>query len=78
VLEARLHCARVGTTSFTLATEFRRWPDGEVLVTAETVLVSTHHRDGTKLALTDEQRRKLLAGAPGVVVDHAGVILRGA
>src|SRR5512144_2780244 len=37
VIDARVRCLRVGTTSFTLATEFVRWPDGAPLATAETV-----------------------------------------
>ena len=39
VLDVRVRCVRVGTTSFTLATEFRRHGDDSVLVTAETVYV---------------------------------------
>jgi acyl-CoA thioester hydrolase len=74
VLEAHVRCVRVGTTSFTLATEFRRWPDDTLLVTAETVLVATHPVQGTKQPVSDDHRRRLEAGAPGVVVDHAGVL----
>jgi acyl-CoA thioester hydrolase len=70
VIEARVRTVRVGTTSFTLATEFRRWPHEPILVTAETVCVSTG-LDGTKQAVSEDHRRKLEAGAPGIVVDQA-------
>jgi acyl-CoA thioester hydrolase len=70
VIEARVRTVRVGTTSFTLATEFRRWPDEHLLVVAETVCVSTGP-DGTKQPVSDDHRRKLEAGAPGIVVDQA-------
>jgi acyl-CoA thioester hydrolase len=72
VIEARVRCVRVGTTSFTLATEFVRWPDEAPLVTAETVYVATHPTHGTKQPVSDDHRRKLEAGAAGRVVDHAG------
>jgi acyl-CoA thioester hydrolase len=73
VIEARVRTVRVGTTSFTLATEFRRWPGDDVLVTAETVCVSTG-TDGTKQPVSDDHRRKLEVGAPGVVVDQAAAL----
>lgn len=73
VLEARVHTARVGTTSFTLATEFRRWPEGSLLVTVETVCVATDRVAGHKTPVPDAFRQKLEGGAD-VVVDHAGVL----
>ena len=74
VIEARVHTVRVGTTSFTLATQFLRWPDGAPLVTAETVYVATDPVRGIKQPVSDAHRQKLEAGAPGVVVDHAGAL----
>lgn len=75
VLEARVRTVRVGTTSFTLATEFRRWREEPVLVTAETVCVSTHPIDHSKQPLSEDHRRKLEAGAPGVLVDQAAALV---
>jgi len=72
VIEARVRTVRIGTTSFTLATEFVRWPDEAPLVTAETVYVATHATRGTKQPVSDDHRRKLEAGASGIVVDQAG------
>ena len=73
VIEAHVQTVRVGMTSFTLVTQFLRWPDGAPLVTAETVYVSTHPVEGTKQPISDPRRRELEAGAGGVVIDHAGV-----
>lgn len=74
VIEAQVHTVRVGTTSFTLATRFVRWPEGAPLVTAETVYVATDPVHGTKQPVSDAHRRKFEAGAPGVQVDHAGAL----
>ncbi|MCA9677634.1 MAG: acyl-CoA thioesterase [Kofleriaceae bacterium] len=73
VLEARVRTVAVGTTSFTLATEFVRWPDGAALVTAETVYVAVDPDAGGKRPVPDASRRALEAGAPGQLVDQAGV-----
>ena len=73
VLDVRVRCVRVGTTSFTLATEFRRHPDDAVLVTAETVYVLIHPALGTKRRVPDQQRIAFERGAPGVTVNQAGI-----
>jgi acyl-CoA thioester hydrolase len=72
VIEARVHTLRVGTTSFTVATDFRRWPDGPRLVTAETVYVVVDAETGSKQPVPDARRQALEGGAPGRLVDHAG------
>jgi len=63
----------IGTTSFTLGCELRRWPDGPVLATTETVYVAVDAEAGVKRPVPDGHRRALERGAPGVIVDHAGV-----
>jgi acyl-CoA thioester hydrolase len=65
---------RIGTTSFTLTARFRRWPDGSQLVTSETVYVAVEPHTATKHPLTDDQRHRLTAGAPGILLDHAGAL----
>ncbi len=72
VIEAAVRTVRLGTTSFTLSTEFRRHPGGPLLATAETVYVVIDPRAGTKLPIPDHHRALLEAGAPGKLVDHAG------
>ena len=71
VIEARVRTERVGTSSFTIATELRRWPDGPVLANAETIYVATDE-SGAKIAVPARFREALERGAAGVVVDHAG------
>ncbi|HTJ41222.1 MAG TPA: thioesterase family protein [Kofleriaceae bacterium] len=73
VLEARVRTERVGTSSFTIATELRRWPDGPVLVNAETIYVATDD-SGAKIAVPPRFRDALERGAVGVMVDHAGAL----
>ena len=73
VLECRISTVRVGTTSFTLATAFRRHDDGAELATAETVYVA-FAPSGTKQAVSPEHRALLERGAPEIVVDHAGAL----
>ena len=72
VIEAQVETERLGTTSFTLATRFHRWPDGPLLVTCETVYVAVEPHSATKHPLTEAERRRFEAGAPGLLVDHAG------
>jgi acyl-CoA thioester hydrolase len=72
VIEARVRTSRVGTTSFTIATELGRWPDGPVLATSETVYVAIDIERGEKIEVPPRFRAALERGAPGVIVDHAG------
>lgn len=78
VLEARVETLRVGTTSFTLRTEFRRSGSDEVLVSAETVYVVVDPVTGDKRPVAERHRAALLAGAPGIVVDQAAAAPRAA
>lgn len=73
VLVASVRTVKVGTTSFTLATEFRRRGDTAVLVTAETVYVAIAPHAETKLPVPDRHRAALEHGAPGKMANHAGV-----
>jgi acyl-CoA thioester hydrolase len=72
VLEARIWTVKVGTSSFTLAFEFRRHGSEAVLVTAETVYVRVDVAANASKPLDDHHRVALERGAPGIVVDHAG------
>jgi acyl-CoA thioester hydrolase len=73
VLEARIRTVRLGTSSFTLAFEFRRHGTNAVLVTAETVYVRVDVAANASKPLDPAHRAALERGAPGIVVDHAGV-----
>jgi acyl-CoA thioester hydrolase len=83
VLELSIAAARLGNTSFTLATEFRiagaERPDslgiGErAIATAETVYVLVDAEHLTKMPLPDHVRAALLEGARGQATDHAGYL----
>jgi acyl-CoA thioester hydrolase len=73
VLECRVSTLRVGTTSFTFTTQFRRFADAADLAAAETIYVACDPA-GTKIAIGDAHRAALERGAPGIVVDHAGAL----
>ena len=72
VLELRIAATRLGTTSFTIGTEFRVAGEERVIVTVETIYVLVDGKTLTKLPLTDAIRAALQEGAAGRVTDHAG------
>ncbi len=73
MLDIRVHTLRIGTTSFALATELRRWATGETLVTVETIYVAFDPAARVKQPISAQHRAALERGAPGVVVDQAAV-----
>jgi acyl-CoA thioester hydrolase len=75
VLELSLETKRLGTTSFTLATEFRiAGGDRAVIVTVDTLYVLVDERTLTKLPLPPPLRATLETGAAGLVTDHAAYL----
>jgi acyl-CoA thioester hydrolase len=72
VLELSIAATRLGTTSFTLVTEFRIAGEERVIVTVETVYVLVDGRTLTKLPLPDALRAALQEGAAARITDHAG------
>lgn len=71
VLALDVRTTRVGTTSFTLTTEFRRRGESDAMVVAETVYVMIEPRTQGKRPLTTEQRATFERGSD-LVVNHAG------
>src|SRR5262249_10790864 len=71
VLELSIAATRLGTTSFTVATEFRIAGEAPVIASVETVYVLVDARTLTKLPLPDDLRDALQGGAAGRVTDHA-------
>jgi acyl-CoA thioester hydrolase len=71
VIDLRVSTVRIGTTSFALSTDARRYRDGLALVDCETVYVIVDVASGTKRPIPEPLRTALERGAPGVVVDHA-------
>jgi acyl-CoA thioester hydrolase len=74
VLELSIAAARLGTTSFTVRTDFRIAGDDRVIVSVETVYVLVAARTLSKLALPDWLRAALEQGAAGRVTDHAAYL----
>ena len=74
VLELSIAATRLGTTSFTVGTEFRIAGAERVIVTVETVYVLVDARTLTKLPLSAELKAALQQGAAGCVTDHAAFL----
>jgi acyl-CoA thioester hydrolase len=74
VLELRVGPARLGTTSFTLATEFRLAENKKLIASAETIYVLVDAVSLQKRVLPTDFRGALERGAPGLVTDHAGYL----
>jgi acyl-CoA thioester hydrolase len=72
VLELSVYAKHLGTTSFTLATDFRIAGDERIIASAETVYVLVEPSDLTKMSLPPEFRAALEKGAPDRRTDHAG------
>ena len=72
VLELSLVPVRLGSTSFTIRTDFRIAGEEPVIVTIETVYVLVDARTLTKLPLPSQIRSALEGGASGRSADHAG------
>lgn len=72
VLELSISTRRLGTTSFTTLTEFRKPGDATVFADIETIYVVVDPKTFTKMEIPAVLRASLERGAPGVVTDHAG------
>jgi len=72
VADIAVSVARIGTTSFVLAMEYRALGAADPVATAETTYVFVTDPEVVKCAIPDGLRDRLAAGAPGVVIDHAG------
>ncbi len=64
---------RVGNTSFVVRADFHNHANGEHLAGADVTYVMVSTPAFRKTSIDEEMRAQLLAGAPGVRVDHAGV-----
>jgi acyl-CoA thioester hydrolase len=74
VIAISVRTVRVGTSSFTVAFELRRHGSDDILVIAETVYVRVDVAANKSRPLDAAHRDALERGAPGIVVDHAGVL----
>ncbi len=74
VLDISVSTKHLGTTSFTLATEFRLAGDEKVIVTVETVYVHVDHHTLQKSPLPPSVRAAMERGASNVTIDHAAYL----
>ncbi len=74
VLEQTIRTGRVGTTSFSILTDFIRLPDGAPVMAAETIYVMTQFGAVEKRAIPADLASLLQTGVPGRLVDHAGPV----
>ncbi len=72
ILDIAVATKAIGNTSFTLRFEMRKLGEAEPIVKAETVNVHVDPKTWKKVAIPELHRAKLMAGARGRVVDHAG------
>ncbi len=72
-LEISVQLKSMGTTSFTLQFEMCKAGASDTIVQAETVNVHVDPKTWTKSPVPDVMRERLMAGARGQIVDHAGV-----
>ena len=77
VLEISVSTKHLGTTSFTLTTEFRIAGDEALIATSETVYVHVDTHTLTKSPLPRRLREALERGAAGLSVDHAAYLRSG-
>ena len=76
VLELSMQATKLGTTSFTVFTEFRVAGRERVIVTIETIYVLVDAKTLTKTPIRDDIRHALTDGAAGKSTDHAALGLR--
>jgi len=74
VLELTCYAKQLGTTSFTVATEFRIAGAEPIVVMAETVYVLVEAGTLRKMPLPADLRAALQTGAPGAITNHAGYV----
>ena len=76
VIEVQVTNAGMGTTSFTIRSEFRRAGEGQLLATGETVYVMVDSATLTKKPLPEHFCNQLAVGADGKAIDHAAYLRR--
>lgn len=76
VLGVRVRVGHVGTTSFTLQQEFFLPDAGTAVAQVKLVYVMVTNPGFAKTAVPDDLRASLLQGAPGVVMNQSGNVVR--
>lgn len=64
---------RTGNTSFTLQIDFFNYQEGHQIASGEITYVMVSAKEHQKMKVPDDFKANLEAGAPGVIVNHAGL-----
>jgi acyl-CoA thioester hydrolase len=73
VLAITVETTSVGNTSFVLGMQVAQYPSGRLVATTAATYVMVTAQAHQKVRVPEDIRSLLLAGAPGVVVNQAGV-----
>jgi len=73
VIAISVSTSHIGNTSYAFAFEFHNHDSGTLVAIAETVYVMVSPTEHTKIAIPEDLKISLANGAPGVVVNQAGV-----
>ncbi len=72
VLAIEVKAGHIGNSSYTLAFNIVNHVSGTQIATAEIVYVMVSATEFSKMSIPSDLKKKLIDGAPGVVVNHAG------
>jgi acyl-CoA thioester hydrolase len=76
VIGIRMATTNIGNSSYTVEAEFFNYETNKVLAQAKVVYVMVTTGDYTKVTIPNEFRKTIEAGAPGIFINHAGVIAK--
>jgi acyl-CoA thioester hydrolase len=76
IVGIRMTTTNIGNTSYSVGAEFFNYDTDEVYAFATVVYVMVSTSNYTKIAIPDDFRKMIKAGAPGLLVNHAGVIAK--
>jgi acyl-CoA thioester hydrolase len=77
VLAITVETTAVGNTSFVLTMQITQHASGRLVASTAATYVMVTVQEHQKVRVPDDIRARLLAGAPGVVVNQAGAALPG-
>jgi acyl-CoA thioester hydrolase len=75
VLAIEVKVGQIGNSSYTMLFNISNYESGTVIARAEIVYVMVNAIEFTKISIPIDLKQKLEHGAPGVIVNHAGVEL---
>ena len=76
IVGIRMTTTNIGNSSYSVGAEFFNYDTDEVYAFATVVYVMVSTSNYTKVAIPDDFRKMIKAGAPGLLINHAGVIAK--